>query len=54
MADGLRAFVAIDLPPRVKAAVGSVSRQLAETKGRISWVKPEGVHLTLKFLGNVA
>ncbi len=53
-AERLRVFVAIDLPPRVKAAIGSVSQQLAGIKGRIGWVKPQGVHLTLKFLGNVS
>ncbi len=53
-AERLRVFVAIDLPPRVKMAVGSVSQQLAGIKGRIAWVKPQGIHLTLKFLGNVS
>lgn len=56
-ADGtLRLFVALELPQAVRSGLESVSRQLRrlvpDTVCR--WVRPEGIHLTLKFLGETA
>jgi len=52
----LRLFVAIELPEPVRRAlermVGGLVRAGA-TEG-VRWVRPEGIHLTLKFLGAVA
>jgi 2'-5' RNA ligase len=52
----IRAFVAIDLPEDVKNALGEVSRQLANQvpTGSVRWVKPERMHLTVRFLGDTA
>jgi 2'-5' RNA ligase len=49
----LRAFVAVELPRAVIPAFEGARRCLADLEGRVNWVRPEGVHLTLKFLGNV-
>lgn len=49
-----RLFVAIELPEAVHRRVEQVTAQLAGAGWRAKWVKPEGVHLTLKFYGNVA
>ena len=49
----LRAFVAIELPRAVVPACAAARRCLAELDARLRWVRPEGMHLTLKFLGNV-
>lgn len=48
----LRLFVAVDLPEDVRADLGRLqedfrSRDLSDLR----WVRPEGIHLTLKFLG---
>jgi 2'-5' RNA ligase len=51
----VRSFVAIELPEELK-------RELLELNGRLKagghrgvrWVDPQGMHLTLKFLGDVA
>jgi 2'-5' RNA ligase len=50
----LRLFVACELPAEMKAALASLQEALRE-KGapRLRWVRPEGIHLTLKFLGAV-
>jgi len=49
----IRTFIAIDLPEAVKKDLETLQRSLmASTKG-IRWVDPKGVHLTLKFLGDV-
>jgi 2'-5' RNA ligase len=50
----LRLFVACELPAEMKAALASLQEALRK-KGapRLRWVRPEGIHLTLKFLGAV-
>lgn len=55
MSDTLRLFVALELPPDVLRALVAVQRDLrTQFPGRAArWVRPEGIHLTLKFLGDV-
>jgi 2'-5' RNA ligase len=52
MAESLRLFVAIELPGAVREALSRLQHEL-QRKGleRLKWVRPEGIHLTLKFLG---
>ena len=56
MAETIRCFVAITLPEAHLKALTELQhelrRQLPEV--RIKWVKEENLHLTLRFLGNVA
>lgn len=49
----IRTFVAIDLPPAIQADLGRFVQLLQRAKAPVSWVKPERIHLTLKFLGDV-
>lgn len=50
----IRAFIAIELPPEVTAALARAQEALGRDKEKgVRWVSPEGIHLTLKFLGNV-
>lgn len=49
----MRAFVAIELSESARRAVEELIARLRETKTRVSWVKPENLHLTLRFLGDV-
>jgi 2'-5' RNA ligase len=48
----LRLFVAVELPGDVRAALVDIQTELRR-KGLqgLRWVRPEGIHLTLKFLG---
>jgi 2'-5' RNA ligase len=52
----VRAFIAVTLPAEVRVAVERVQRELkAAVRGNaVRWTPSEQVHLTLKFLGNVA
>jgi 2'-5' RNA ligase len=52
----IRAFVAIHVPPAVLTHLAEVQRELKALLPRHStaWTKPENMHLTLRFLGNVA
>ncbi len=49
----LRAFVAAELPVAVIPAYEAARRCLADLDARVRWVRPEGIHITLKFLGDV-
>lgn len=46
-----RAFVAVELPEALRARCGAVTERLRGEAGKVSWVKPGNLHLTLKFLG---
>jgi RNA 2',3'-cyclic 3'-phosphodiesterase len=51
----IRSFIAVELPEAVKTGLQQLQTQL--TLPRYSFVKcvsPEGIHLTLKFLGNIS
>jgi 2'-5' RNA ligase len=51
----VRTFIAIELNESIKAALTDLQEQLKAKapKGSVRWVKSEGIHLTLQFLGNV-
>ena len=51
----LRLFVAIAVPPEVRAEIGRAQSQLQRHSppGAIRWTRPEQFHVTLKFLGDV-
>lgn len=51
----VRAFIAIELPPDILDQVGRLQDRVRQDmpSGLVRWVRPEGIHLTLKFLGDV-
>jgi len=49
----IRAFIAISLPESVLQAMGQAQETLRRLGHGIRWVRKEGIHLTLKFLGDV-
>ena len=53
MKESIRAFIAIPLPGEVKAQARAIQTEFRETGLRLRWVKPHGMHLTLKFLGDI-
>ncbi|MBM2827356.1 MAG: ligT [Dehalococcoidia bacterium] len=51
----MRVFVAIELPQEVREGLAQVQDKLrSQIDEGVRWVDPWGVHLTLKFLGDVA
>src|SRR5205085_4612838 len=42
------------VPQGVKARVEALQRSLRRGDAPVSWVKPSNIHLTIKFLGDVA
>lgn len=49
----MRAFIAVDLAPEIKAVLRDLVRTLKATRADVRWVEPDGMHLTLKFLGEI-
>jgi RNA 2',3'-cyclic 3'-phosphodiesterase len=49
----LRRFVALNFPPPVRQALWDVTAPLRDLGMPVKWVRSEGIHLTLKFLGEV-
>lgn len=49
----MRLFVALDLPDAVRRALAELIAQLKPKSHAPRWVRPESMHVTLKFLGNV-
>ena len=54
MTETLRAFVAIELTEEARQHLALLTDSLRhDVTNGIRWVDPHGVHLTLKFLGNI-
>jgi 2'-5' RNA ligase len=53
MGEKIRTFIAIDLPDPVRQAISKTQEKLRRTGLGIRWVRPQGIHLTLKFLGDI-
>jgi len=53
----MRCFIAVDINDKVREAVDDLQRQLQSKvdirKSDVKWVRPELMHLTLKFLGEI-
>lgn len=49
----MRAFVAIDLDEPIRRNVAALQDALRRRAGKLSWVAPEHLHLTIKFLGEI-
>jgi 2'-5' RNA ligase len=51
----LRVFCAVELPGEIRAAVAAHASRLRQDfpDARANWARPEGLHITLKFVGEV-
>lgn len=49
----IRVFLAVELSSDVQEKLADLQQQLRKTLPPINWVRPESIHLTLKFLGYV-
>ncbi len=47
----MRLFVAIEIPAEIRTAFGSLLQEFRAIAPKVKWVRPESLHLTLKFLG---
>lgn len=49
----MRAFIAVELDPEIKRTLQAFVTVLKSSRGDVRWVRPDGLHLTLKFLGEI-
>ena len=50
----MRAFVAVELPRDIRDRLVAVKHELARHRAAVRWVRDDNLHLTIKFLGDVA
>src|SRR5688500_13347753 len=50
----MRIFIAIEVPEEIRRKLGELQRDLRPTTTSARWVAPDSIHLTLKFLGEIA
>jgi 2'-5' RNA ligase len=50
----MRAFIAIDLPATVHAALAAAQQDFGDACRDARWTRPESIHLTLKFLDEIS
>jgi len=50
----MRSFVAIDLPESIRTALRRAQASFRSASPEARWTHPEGIHLTLKFLGEIS
>jgi RNA 2',3'-cyclic 3'-phosphodiesterase len=49
-----RSFLALDPPEEILREIGQVQDKLRKSiRGDVRWVRPEAIHLTLKFFGDI-
>jgi 2'-5' RNA ligase len=49
----IRTFIAVSIPDDILEKIVDLQKSLKPYGSDVKWVRPEGIHITLKFLGNV-
>ncbi|MCP4404159.1 MAG: RNA 2',3'-cyclic phosphodiesterase [bacterium] len=49
----IRSFIAIKIPADIQKKLQGIQDKLKQSAAHVSWIHPENIHLTLKFLGNI-
>lgn len=50
----MRAFIAVDLTSEIQAKIAEIQSALKRFSTEVRWVRPQSIHLTLKFLGEIS
>jgi len=50
----VRSFIAVGISEEVRGEITLVQNRLKKTGAHVSWVRPENIHLSLQFLGDLA
>lgn len=50
----VRTFIAVELPDSIKVEVENLEASLMKSRADVKWVNPANIHITLKFLGEIA
>jgi 2'-5' RNA ligase len=49
----IRAFIALPLPEDIKETLQTAINRIREKNRSVRWVRPDALHITLKFLGDI-
>ncbi|MBA4372870.1 MAG: RNA 2',3'-cyclic phosphodiesterase [Thermodesulfovibrio sp.] len=49
---GIRCFIAVEVPAPLRVTMGGIAEDLKKCGADVKWVRPENIHITLKFLGD--
>jgi RNA 2',3'-cyclic 3'-phosphodiesterase len=49
--ESMRTFIALELPAGLKVSLARMQKIFMQSTAGVKWVRPENIHLTLKFLG---
>lgn len=49
----MRAFIAVEIPDELKDVITGYIEELSARDSGVRWVRPDQLHLTLKFLGSI-
>ena len=49
----MRTFIAVELEPELKKRLAAIQRDLKTAGADLRWTHPDGIHLTLKFIGEI-
>ncbi|MBI5194612.1 MAG: RNA 2',3'-cyclic phosphodiesterase [Nitrospirae bacterium] len=49
----MRCFISIAIPEDIKKKMSAIQERMKRSGADVSWTKPDGMHLTLKFLGEI-
>jgi 2'-5' RNA ligase len=53
MSQTIRTFIAVDLPASIISLLEKVQQELKPLRLGARWVRPENIHLTIRFLGDI-
>ena len=53
MSNIIRTFIAVEIPDKIISSIAKVQEDIKTFGFKIRWVRPERIHLTLKFLGDI-
>lgn len=50
----IRAFIAVELDSQIKEELSRIQESLKTSQADVKWISPDNLHITLKFLGQIA
>lgn len=49
----IRAFIAVEINDAIRAELADIQNVLKKADGHVSWIRPQNIHCTLVFLGDI-
>ncbi|MFH1061297.1 MAG: RNA 2',3'-cyclic phosphodiesterase [Candidatus Omnitrophota bacterium] len=49
----IRAFIALEISSELQEELKEIQKQLMQLPGEIAWIRPENLHISIRFLGDI-